>query len=116
MKNNNNWILFLDDLRSPTEEQKEWAKTFPNAELIIARSSKEAKIITLKMGAPTYIFFDHDLGVDDLMGIDTVMYYLDWLIEMYYDADVGHSIHSANPQGAKNIEAKMKSWKKSKTL
>lgn len=111
-----NWILFLDDLREPTDQQIEFAKSFPDAELIIIRSSKAAKIHTLKMGyAPIYIFFDHDLGEDDF-GFDTVMYYLDWLIEMYYEADVGYSIHSSNPNGRLNIISKMESWKKSKTL
>lgn len=111
-----NWILFLDDLREPTDQQKEIAKSFSDVEMVIIRSTKAAKIHTLKMNcAPIYIFFDHDLGEDEFK-IDESVVYLNWLIEMYPEANIEYSVHSSNPAGRLNIISKMESWKKSKTL
>jgi NAD+-processing family protein with receiver domain len=98
--------LFIDDERFPAEDGKVW---------IVARSSAEAILLFYNLGAPKFISFDHDLG-----GKDTAIIYVDWIIEATLDLlelgiDPGlirfpteYTIHSQNPIGAADIEAKMK--------
>ncbi len=98
--------LFIDDEREPPDDGWEW---------LIARSSREAIMTLYNLGAPEYISFDHDLGGDD-----TSIKFIDWLIELTLDLlDLGidpgslsfpirYEIHSQNPVGAANIDAKMK--------
>jgi len=98
--------LFIDDERFPVEDGKVW---------IVARSSAEAILLFYNLGAPKYISFDHDLGDKD-----TPIRYIDCLIDsaldlIEMDVDPGlirfpseYFIHSQNPVGAANIDAKMK--------
>ena len=98
--------LFIDDERFPAEDGKVW---------VCARSSNDAIAFFYHHGVPSFISFDHDLG-----GKDTSIVYIDWLIEetlnlIDLDIDPGlirfprdYVIHSQNPVGAANIDAKMK--------
>lgn len=104
MLHTTDWHLFLDDLRMPPEDGKSWS---------VARSSSEAIAKTNSYGIPAYMSLDHDLGGDD-----TSMVYLKWLADHigdHYEIPK-YRIHSANPVGAKNIEAFMDSWKRSRDL
>jgi hypothetical protein len=95
--------LYLDDVRFP-----------PNNQFILARSSAEALDVVKKLGWPTFMSLDHDLG-----GQDTTMVFLRQLVAALWDgvsAPPQYSVHSANPVGKANIVSFMESWKKSLTL
>src|SRR5471032_1183513 len=87
--------LFIDDVRDPVAS--DW---------IIARASGEAIALLERLGCPSEISFDHDLGGDD-----TAMAVVKRLINLDLDARGGYipqscvfSVHSANPVGRHNIE------------
>ena len=91
--------LFLDDERWPTRTEG----------VLIVRSSQEAINATRTFGCPGYVDFDHDLGGDD-----TSMRYVNWLIGQDLDnfggfipKDFTFDVHSQNPEGARNIRAKL---------
>lgn len=95
------WDLFLDDVRNPGVQG--W---------IIARNVKQAKDLIEKNGFPEFISFDHDLGDDE-----TSMELVNWMIEedlnnegCVIPKDFSFAVHSANPVGAKNIQAKLESY------
>lgn len=94
------WHLFLDD-----ERELEYIGANVSASWEIARSTEQAKILIERLGPPTYISFDHDLGGDD-----TAMVFLKWLADSYFDHPPEYNIHSSNPVGRANIDAYMKSW------
>lgn len=107
------WFLYLDDIRKPRHTYgnhqshndtywKNWT---------LARSSEEAKQLVLERGMPELMSLDHDLGGDD-----TTFVFLHWLTREYWngtDPAPRYRIHSANPEGCVNLEAFMKSWRKS---
>lgn len=83
----------------------------PDASWTVAHSSDEAINLTIAHGFPAEMDLDHDLGDGD-----TVMNYLKWLADVYYDRTPVWKVHSRNPEGAKNIVAFLNSWIKSKSL
>lgn len=96
------WSLFIDDERIP-KTQRDWT---------IVRSMEEAiKVIEAKGCMPSYISFDHDLGCDeDQTPYNTGYDFAHWLVKMDMDniypfpEDFTFFVHSANPQGAANIQ------------
>ena len=93
--------LWLDDIREMPKDFDIWAKTANEA------------IAILDLGKITHISFDHDLGDksvfegEELTGNDVAF----WIEEAaFYKAipQLTFAVHSANPVGAKNIEATMK--------
>jgi hypothetical protein len=48
-----NWKLYLDDIRTPKDP------TF-----VISRTVDDAQKLVLSCGVPSFISFDHDLGMD----------------------------------------------------
>jgi len=107
------WILFLDDLRSLSTEQRAYLSTKPGSALQIARSSADAQACVEALGMPEHMMLDHDLG-----GEDTVMRFLSWLAYEYAPANgvtslPTYSIHSDNPVGRSNIQSFMTSWRRS---
>lgn len=105
---NNQWKLFLDDLRMPGDKYQD------GEEWVIARSSEAAKTLVQEAGLPRLISLDHDLG-----GQDTAMVFLNWLAYEHWNGkeDIpDYLVHSSNPVGAKNIRAFMDSWKRSLDL
>ena len=100
------WHLFLDDdsrtpdlesFRYPPNDGNDW-KT--------ATSSAEAIKLVETYGAPSFISFDHDLGLDD-----TSMVFVKWLYASGYEPP-NYTVHSRNGEGAKNLVAFLESWKK----
>ena len=95
------WILYLDDCRNP-KDGRPWT---------IARTITEAKELIMNQGVPSFISFDHDID-DDGTGMD----FARWLTEMDLDGtiDIGpnfnYYVHSANPEGSKNIDGLMKNY------
>ncbi len=99
------WMrLFLDDERFPPRDGNEWA---------IVRSVREARHYCREHGVPSFISFDHDLGVEQ--GEDG-QEFAKWLIEQDLDAPgfipagFDFYVHSANPAGAKNIEGLLRQY------
>ena len=92
--------LYLDDIRTPKDSS-----------FIVVRSYDEAVSYIEENGIPNYISFDHDLGIDDngillKSGFD----FAKWLTEadmdghIYISQTFDFNVHSANPEGVKNIE------------
>jgi len=101
------YCLFLDDVRDPPVDNREW---------VIARSFTEAVNVVIMLGVPEHLSFDHDLGEDTPTGHD----FAKWLIEQ--DLDNTHVfpegftfyVHSANPPGRINIQSLMESYLRTK--
>lgn len=96
---NEEWILFLDDERFPTNPKDR-----------IARNSYDAQWLIEHLGMPQHISFDHDLG-----GADTAMNLLHWMAgqliagNVAFPENFSYSVHSQNPVGAQNIMSMMES-------
>ncbi len=89
----------------------------------VAHSTDEAIAIVTEFGIPYCIDFDHDLGLlpkNDSRGIfDTSILFLKWLYDTYpnaIDSIAVYNIHSKNVEGARDIEAFLSSWKRSRSL
>ena len=92
--------IYLDDERSP-RTARDW---------IIIRDAESLLNLIIALGTlPDYISFDHDLGENKTTGYDLVkaieyhvIYELiDWNPKFQFN------VHSANPVGAKNIQARL---------
>lgn len=100
-----NYVLYLDDERNPM---------VGNQPVMIARTVEEAQDIINEHGLPHFMSLDHDLGLDKDGNTRTVIEFVIWLAEHFYEnGPPEYVIHSANPVGAKNIESILESWKKS---
>ena len=106
---NNDYILFLDDIRIPAESKFGDLLLSMNKKIVVVRSSESAISYIQENGWPCFISFDHDLGGDD-----KAMVFLRQLFAMWDDgiAIPDYVIHSANPVGEDNIDSYMKTWKK----
>ena len=100
--------IYLDDIRTPKEEFD-----------FVARSYDEAVAIIKRHGVPSFISFDHDLGVDESgvllhSGFDLAK----WLVENDLDGvykfpkDFSFKVHSQNPVGKENIISLLDSYLK----
>lgn len=97
------WALFIDDERFPKSTDYNW---------VIARSMEEAVKLIEQHGCPTMISFDHDLGCDSQeVPLPTGYDFAHWLVNSDLDGKITlpegfkFNVHSANPQGAANIQA-----------
>jgi len=107
--------LWLDDIRNPnlglwhyeyipeldkSEDSLVWVKEFPEFVNYIN-----------ELGLPDEIFFDHDLGDDELgTGYDAAK----WLVNYCMDRDLNlplWSVQSANPVGRQNINGILNNYK-----
>lgn len=95
--------LFLDDVRDPSDDT--WH---------VARTVDDAVAMIEFFGFPREIAFDHDMGVDDNgdllpTGMDFVNIIQENILdgEWRFPSDFSFSVHSSNPDGAKNIRSKM---------
>lgn len=101
------WRLFLDDVRDV-----DWI--YPDAkdgDYIVCRSYHAAVEMCQERGCPSFVSFDHDLGESLPTGLD----FANWLVIQdvesgFMPADFRWHVHSANPWGAANIEARMKGY------
>jgi hypothetical protein len=100
------WKLYIDDIRTPADP------TF-----MIVRTVNDAQKLIHLLGVPTFISFDHDLGIDEdgnllLSGYD----FAKWLVEMdmegklVFPENFGFKVHSQNPVGAKNIREYLRNY------
>jgi len=100
------WKLYLDDLRTPSDS------TF-----VIARNMADAQKLIMTDGVPTFISFDHDLGMDEHgILLPTGYDFAKWLVEMDMDGVIrlgenfDFTVHSQNPVGAENIRAYLSNY------
>lgn len=111
--NNTPWRLFLED-QAYEEGLEEWRHCPPGNDWRIALSTAEAIQLVINHGVPYQLQLDHDLGEED-----TSMNFLSWLFQMFPDAIdsiTDWNVHSQNPNGADNINAFLRSWRKSRYL
>ena len=90
---NNNWKLFLDDIRDPDEG------------CVVARSVSEAVALIESRGFPIFISFDHDLGDDVPSGKDFANMICDKVLDKEWSIpkDFTFQVHSDNNVGSENI-------------
>ena len=103
--------LFLDDLREPNLENYLNVDNF-----IIARSYQEAIQIINEKGAPIFISFDHDLGLAE-SGLDLAKFLIEKDLDNngnFLNNNFSYFVHSANPEGKKNIEKLLNNYLKFK--
>jgi hypothetical protein len=94
--------LFIDDERCPRQRSgQKWT---------IVRTVDEAIAAVNRLGVPSTISFDHDLGsAEDGTPLPSAMSFLWWLIDQHIDGSLDLSeiekvvVHSHNPVGARNI-------------
>ena len=114
--------LFIDDERYPPQFTmwdrikavfyRATART-TQKQFTIARSTEQALAIISAHGMPSFISFDHDLGMSPDGWDDTAMVFLRHLENMLCDEvvafpeDFDYYVHSQNPVGRDNIIAKM---------
>lgn len=115
------WHLWLDDERDPKvvlapdngdEALGERYRQYVDAALVDvdwrwAKSVDEAIALVEEYGYPKVMGLDHDLGAGA-----TTMKFIRWLADGGYHVP-GWFVHSANPVGAENIAAFMRSWSRS---
>jgi hypothetical protein len=95
------YSLFIDDERAPSGNPPfgdSW---------VIVRSVTDAIKYIKAVGFPTFITFDHDLGENELTGMD----FAKWLVEQDINSNglcipknFKFDVHSQNPPGAANIK------------
>jgi hypothetical protein len=100
--------LYLDDLRE-----------LPDNSFILVRSYEEAINYVKDNGIPSFISFDHDLGIDeDGKLLPTGYDFAKYLVEMDMDdiykfpKNFSFHVHSANPVGKVNIETYLNNYLK----
>lgn len=94
--------LYLDDERTPKTD-KNW---------VVVRTPSEFKQTIEKMGVPSLMSLDHDLGTEE-SGYDCLKWFVEKCIEYDIHPDkVTIHAHTANPVGRVNIEKYVESWKK----
>jgi len=115
-----NTLLWLDDVRDPFDNDREWLIFSPISRPYTThwvKSYTEFCEWILENGLPTAICFDHDLGGDEETskleptGLDCAK----WLIEYCMDNEVKlpkWNIQSANPVGKDNINGILISYRK----
>lgn len=98
--------LYIDDIRTPKSN-----------DFIIVRNFQEAIKYIETNGIPSYISFDHDLGVDENNFLLPTGYdFAKWLVEMDLDGiykfpeNFQYNVHSANPVGRHNIESLLNNY------
>lgn len=107
------WNLFIDDERSPRSIFWADSKIFSRyheEEWVICRNHFEVFDRVFKLGMPSYISFDHDLGEGNWTGYDIVKELVN--IDMKtidpvykFSDDFTFYVHSQNPIGKTNIES-----------
>lgn len=87
--------MFIDDERLPPNDGTDW---------VICRNHTEVIQTMLQFGWPNFVSFDHDLGEDELTGMDIAWWFVD--LDLSGDEmpdDFAFYVHSRNPIGAENI-------------
>lgn len=110
------WKLWLDDDHDNPIAQS--TRAVPDG-YTPARSTAEAIALIERLGLPSCMDLDFDLGMtDSVLGFsdgkkDSAEIFLKWLANRYPDDPPVYFIHSRNTVGALWIDSFMKSWKRS---
>jgi hypothetical protein len=114
------WNLFIDDERNL--EDVTWAPwevraKYRDEEWHIARNHDDVIRLIEENGMPSYVSFDHDLGVfENGDGYKIAKYLVD--LDMYttyiFPANFDFYVHSKNPIGKANIEGYLNAYFKLK--
>ncbi len=102
--------LYLDDIRD-----------LPNESYYLVRSCDEAILFVEEYGIPSFISFDHDLGLDENNQLaKTGFDFAKWLVEMdlnnifLFPENFSFYVHSANSVGKENIHSYLTNYLKFK--
>jgi len=114
--NHQDKLLFLDDLRNPSDcieymTKRGYDNKLYTKEWEVVRNYKSFTNWIELNGLPALISFDHDLGEYDKEGIDCAK----WLVAYCLEHQISlpeYIVHSANPVGAENIKAYFDSFVK----
>lgn len=97
-------ILLIDDLRVFKD----------NRECVIARNSSEALQFLNDGTVWDEIWFDHDLGIVETIGIDSTMRVVDYMCEQAFnDNPIAVNkvyVHTSNPVGGKQIMTSLEKY------
>jgi hypothetical protein len=96
------YCLFVDDLRFPPDDGRDW---------VVARDSAAALAAIDGRGWPVHVAFDHDLGGDDTT-MALVHRILDMLMDEGSHLPFTWSVHSDNPPGAANVAGLLESFER----
>ena len=111
----NNYHLFLDDERMPSDVK--WIKLPENVEWTIVRNYQQFVDTITANGLPLCISFDHDLGFEscpnsyseysikprqEMTGLHCTKWLINYCIEKKYNFPE-YIVHSMNPIGKQNI-------------
>lgn len=107
-----NYNLYLDDIRFPSDNQKEY---------IIVRNFDDFCYHIKTFGIPFFISFDHDLGDEEISienpygktGYDCAKWLINWLQDNKFYTEINFQVHSMNPVGKENIENILNRWNNS---
>ena len=95
-----NWNLFIDDERFPSD--------FDSKEYVICRNVEDCiEQIKKHKSFPVFISFDHDLGENQKTGFDLCKILVDMDMDKCnggFDVGFDFYVHSQNPIGKENIE------------
>jgi hypothetical protein len=96
--------IFLDDIRNNDEGT------------VLVRNVPDLIKLIEENGFPSYISFDHDLGLGELTGHDFAKILVDKVLDGHWiiPDDFTFSVHSDNPVGAENIRGVINSFLKFK--
>lgn len=108
---NSGYKIFFDDIRT-VEMVYGPGK---NEEFEVVRNVEDFKELIEERGIPSFISFDHDLGLDSDGNIAEDAY--DAVKWMVYDKEydlryMQFGVHSDNPVGAENIMKLIRNWNK----
>jgi len=122
-------LLFLDDIRVPYDVFKNTINPLyeKNDDWVIVRNYYEFINAIQKFGLPKFISFDHDLSYDHYLeenqksivyenlvektGYDSAKWLVEYCLENEHTLPQ-YYVHSANPEGKKNIELYLEIFKK----
>ena len=100
------YIIFLDDIRTPDVSYGISSINLENTEIVVIRNSDDFKNFLISAVANnlviTQVMFDHDLGLNSLDGYECVKWMLNYLYDHSYPIPLVTS-HSSNPVGRQNI-------------
>lgn len=123
---NKNYGLILDDVRSIEESLQISNLTMPCFEIkdfSLTKNYEQFCDFIKKSGVPTFVSFDHDLGLDEMItnengfhivkwsektGLDCAKFLVDYCHDNNHKFPL-YRVHSANPVGKENIRQYIRS-------
>ena len=111
-KNYLNILIWLDDMRDPTDLRMDWLAYSPigrEVEVIWLKDYYQFRNWILKNGLPDGICFDHDLGEDTPSGYECAKWLVNYCLDNKLSPPVWSS-QSANPVGKANINRLLRNF------